>query len=231
MHLVCTLLKKIAPKGGEICPISGQSKKHKILSRLCLSWVFRPRLYLESLGDCSYSFQGSSTLLSWQLQLPASFSKNTFPRGPKDWKNSRFPFWIEVFKRPISDWKFQSRLKISSASENKASFCGEILRSGLKFSIEIEFFNRDWKFQAWIEIFKRMDWKFHAINRDWIVSIVGPSGFSMARKPWSANRELRGWQRRGCRDRCQEGPEKGAWARRKQQKTSDSQARKRHVNF
>ena len=27
-----------------------------------------------------------------------------FPRGPRDWKNSRFPFWIEIFKRPISDW-------------------------------------------------------------------------------------------------------------------------------
>ena len=33
---------------------------------------------------------------------------------------------------------------------------------------------------------------------------------SRARKPWSANRELRGWQKRGCRDRCQERPEKGA---------------------
>ena len=33
---------------------------------------------------------------------------------------------------------------------------------------------------------------------------------SRARKPWSANRELRGWQKRGCRDRCPERPEKGA---------------------
>ena len=33
---------------------------------------------------------------------------------------------------------------------------------------------------------------------------------SRARKPWSANRELRGWQKRGCRDRCQKRPEKGA---------------------
>ena len=33
---------------------------------------------------------------------------------------------------------------------------------------------------------------------------------SRARKPWSANRELRGWQKRGCRDRCQERPKKGA---------------------
>ena len=34
---------------------------------------------------------------------------------------------------------------------------------------------------------------------------------SRACEPWSANRELRGWQKRGCRDRCQKGPEKGAW--------------------
>ena len=33
---------------------------------------------------------------------------------------------------------------------------------------------------------------------------------SRARKTWNANRELRGWQKRGCRDRCQERPEKGA---------------------
>ena len=31
---------------------------------------------------------------------------------------------------------------------------------------------------------------------------------SKARKPWSANRELRGWRRRGCREGCQEQPEK-----------------------
>ena len=36
------------------------------------------------------------------------------------------------------------------------------------------------------------------------------SHISRARKPWSANRELRGWQKSGCRDRCQEWPEKGA---------------------
>ena len=33
---------------------------------------------------------------------------------------------------------------------------------------------------------------------------------SKARKPWSANRELRGRRRRGCREGCQEQPEKGA---------------------
>ena len=33
---------------------------------------------------------------------------------------------------------------------------------------------------------------------------------SRARKPWSANREPRGWQKKGCGDRCQERPEEGA---------------------
>ena len=33
---------------------------------------------------------------------------------------------------------------------------------------------------------------------------------SKARKPWSTIRELRGWRRRGCREGCQEQPEKGA---------------------
>ena len=74
------------------------------------------------------------------------------------------------------------RLKISIEIENfkrewdEGLYLWGISRSGLKFSIEIENFNRDWTFQARIEIFKRMDWKFHAINRDWIFSIAGPSG-------------------------------------------------------
>ena len=38
------------------------------------------------------------------------------PRALKDWKNSRFPVWIEIFKRPISDWNFQARLKISTVN-------------------------------------------------------------------------------------------------------------------
>ena len=105
-----------------------------------------------------------------------AFSRGQDPRGPKDWKISRFRSGIEIFKRPISDWNFQSRLKISSEPHSKAAFCGELSRSGLRFSIEIEIFNRDWKFQTWIENFKRMDWTFHAINRDWIFSIAGPFG-------------------------------------------------------
>ena len=37
----------------------------------------------------------------------------TVPRGPKDWKKSRFRSRIETFKRPIADCNFQSRLNIS----------------------------------------------------------------------------------------------------------------------
>ena len=38
-----------------------------------------------------------------------------------------------------------------------------------------------------------------------------PKSFKFeAPKPWSANRELRGWQKRDCREGCQEQPEKGA---------------------
>ena len=43
--------------------------------------------------------------------------------------------------------------------------------------------------------------KFRSIFREKICS--------KARKPWSANRELRGWRRRGCGEGCQEQPEKG----------------------
>ena len=34
--------------------------------------------------------------------------------------------------------------------------------------------------------------------------------YSKARRPWSANRELRGWRKRGCREGCQ----KAGWKRR-----------------
>ena len=45
---------------------------------------------------------------------------------------------------------------------------------------------------------------------------------SKACKPWSANRELSGWPRGGCRDRCQEGPEKAhkPWIRGKNKGTN-----------
>ena len=43
------------------------------------------------------------------------------------------------------------------------------------------------------------------------VSAPAPCKNSRARRPWSANRDLRGWRRRGCREGCQEHPEKGAY--------------------
>ena len=109
------------------------------------------------------------------LHFCANACRACIPEGPKIQKIQDFApglkpssdqSQIEIFNR---DWTFQSRLKI------RLSLWG-LSRSGLKFSSEIENFNRDWKFQSWIENFNRMDWKLHAINRDWIFSIAGPSG-------------------------------------------------------
>ena len=55
---------------------------------------------------------------------------------------------LKKFKIALRDWNFQSRLKISCEPPSISYFCGEFSRSGLKFSIEIENFKRDWKFQA-----------------------------------------------------------------------------------
>ena len=61
---------------------------------------------------------------------------------------------INYPKRPKIE-KFQDRppgLKFSiskrATQQTPIFFCGEFWRSGLKFSIEIEIFNRDWKIQA-----------------------------------------------------------------------------------
>ena len=91
------------------------------------------------------------------------------PRGPKDWKNQYFApglkfssdqSRIEIFNR---DWNFQANhtTRLGNYQGRDCNF-----QSRLKISI------RDWNFQAWIENFKRMDWKFHAINRDWFFSIA-----------------------------------------------------------
>ena len=92
------------------------------------------------------------------------------PRGPKDWKNSRFRSGIEIFKRPISDWIVNRDWKFQANHTARPLLWGII-------KVGIEIFNRDWKFQAWIENFKRMDWESHAINRDWIFQSQGPLGF------------------------------------------------------
>ena len=61
------------------------------------------------------------------------------PYGPKDWKKSRSPSGIEIFNR---DWKFQA------SHPANPYFCGELWRSGLKFSIGLEIFYRDWFFES-----------------------------------------------------------------------------------
>ena len=57
---------------------------------------------------------------------------SNYPKGPKIGKNSRSPSGIEIFNW---DWKFQA-----SHPANPYFFCGEFWRSGLKISIEIDFF-------------------------------------------------------------------------------------------
>ena len=67
------------------------------------------------------------------------------PRGPKDWKFSRFLSGIEIFKR---EWNLQSRMKSSIEPHSKGSNCGEFSRSRLKCSSENAVFKREWNFHA-----------------------------------------------------------------------------------
>ena len=59
---------------------------------------------------------------------------------------------------------------------------------------------------VWLEIFTLQQFFFLAFPGEKRHININ----SRARKPWSANRELRGWQKRGCREGCRERPEKGA---------------------
>ena len=69
---------------------------------------------------------------------------------------------LKKFKIAPRDWNFQSRLKFSSEPPaNPLIFVGNSEGPGLKISIEIDFFNRDWK----------------NYNRDWFFSIFGPLGW------------------------------------------------------
>ena len=57
------------------------------------SGAFAPSLAVPSNGMSRRRMQGIPGKSFWESQ----------PRGPKDWKNSRFRSGIETFKRPISD--------------------------------------------------------------------------------------------------------------------------------
>ena len=78
-------------------------------------------------------------------------------KGPEDWKN---------VKIALQDWILNLDWKISSEppAQTPISY-GELRRSGLKFSIEIELFKRDWKNSSEIEFF----------------SILGPLGIGANR--------------------------------------------------
>ena len=82
---------------------------------------------------------------------------------------------MKKFDRGLRDWKFLAidrGLKFS-IEPFSLHYEGPVDgNSGIqKFSIEIENFDRDWKFRAGIENF----------DRDWIFSIIGPSGIGSQR--------------------------------------------------
>ena len=138
---------------------NGFRTKHVMISKAMVSWS-------EVSEKCQKSPLRKSCNVGLRCEKSAGFLRSSdarcLPRGPKDWKNSRFRSGIETFKRPISDWKFQSRLKISSEIENKAPFMGNYqgrdwyFQARLEISIEIEICNPGLKTSSvWIENFTR----------------------------------------------------------------------------
>ena len=86
------------------------------------------------------------------FRLPLLFCAPRISLKPKDWKNSRLPSGIDIFNR---DWKFQA------SHPPKSLFLWGILKV------------RDWKFQARL----KFSIEIESFNRDWFFSIVGPLGF------------------------------------------------------
>ena len=73
---------------------------------------------------------------------------------------------LKNFKIALPDWKFQARLKISISTPSKPYFfCGEFWRSGLKISIEIENFKRDWNFQSRLIFFNLWALRVYDMSR------------------------------------------------------------------
>ena len=127
---------------GGISKISKISKFSRISRQWSDSPLFSTLLVFSRISRIS---RFSRISRKWTF-LKDPFSKRplfpipTSPQRPKEWKFSRFPFWKIIFKRPISDWKFQARLKI------RPLFGGELSRSGVNFS------KRDWECQARLKL-------------------------------------------------------------------------------
>ena len=130
----------------------------RIVPPLSVTPLPLPKIFKIVLGETrsfSRKFRGVSAPAPYKSPAVIGCA---VPRGPKDWKSSRFRSEIETLKRPISDWNFQSRLKFSSEIENKAPVVGKYqgrdwnFQSRLKLSIEIEIFNPGLKLSSvWIE--------------------------------------------------------------------------------
>ena len=110
------------------------------------------------------------------LSRPINFSQSTEGTVPKE-KGLRHSALtaqsLKKFKIALLDWNFQVRLKISSEPPTKPLFFlgggGGILK------VKIEFFKRDWKFQARLNFFNL-----------WALRVGTPPGFETPRleTPW-----------------------------------------------
>ena len=105
------------------------------------------------------------------------------PKGPK----------IEKILDCLRDWTFQSRLKVSITDNHQTPiYCGEFWRSGLKISIEIENFKRDWKIQSRLKFFNL--WALREMNAlktlawVWIATKCLALSLSIFGNPWPCYR-------------------------------------------
>ena len=114
------------------------------------------------------------------IQLAGLFGFETSPLLTQSPKIEKFQDFAPGLK--LSSDQSQIEISIEIESFKRATQQGPFLWGIFKVGIEI--FNRDWNCQAYrlkissvlIEIFKRIDWKLHAINRDWIFQSLGPQG-------------------------------------------------------
>ena len=108
-------------------------------------------------------------------------------RGPKDWKKnqdftpglklSSDQSQIEIFNR---DWNFKRATQQGPFLWGMIKVGIWIFKRDLKFSSRLKISSLDWNF-------KRMDWNFHAINRDWFSQSQSPLGFCCPRLRWSGD--------------------------------------------
>ena len=69
----------------------------------------KDRCDVGMLRSCSFDSFVSAQALGERV---TPIARPSYPEAQRLEKKSRFPFWIEIVKRPISDCKFQARWKI-----------------------------------------------------------------------------------------------------------------------